>query len=120
MVFFLLATGLNVIEECAGMEWQDEEEEVLEKEYDCIICNTTSPSTESNPIGLVVLLQSTSVVGHRRKGQERPALPLSDSERARHLASRDATLAAEYFRRHHEMDQHFDSVSMKDAQMSHE
>jgi E3 ubiquitin-protein ligase UBR3 len=42
------------------MEWQEEEEVVLEKEYDCIICNTTSPSTESNPIGLVVLLQVIS------------------------------------------------------------
>lgn len=39
------------------MEWQEEEEEVLEKEYDCSICNITSPSTESNPMGLVVLLQ---------------------------------------------------------------
>lgn len=50
--FFIL-----ILDECAGMEWQDEEEEVLEKEYVCSICNITSPSTESNPIGLVVLLQ---------------------------------------------------------------
>lgn len=47
----------NSVDECAGMEWQEEEEEVLEKEYDCSICNITSPSTESNPMGLVVLLQ---------------------------------------------------------------
>ena len=35
-------------------EDDDDDEELLqarEKEYDCIICNTTGPSTESNPIG---------------------------------------------------------------------
>lgn len=39
------------------MDWREEEEQPHEKEYDCIICNTTSPSAEENPIGLVVLVQ---------------------------------------------------------------
>lgn len=45
-------------------EWQ---EKPREKEYVCIICNNTSPSTEGNPIGLVVLVESSGVIGHRRK-----------------------------------------------------
>lgn len=27
------------------------------KEYDCVICNQTSPSTEDKPMGLVILIQ---------------------------------------------------------------
>lgn len=50
-----------------GMECCDDEEEEKEREYICIICNRTSPSTEWNPIGLVVLVESSGVIGHRRK-----------------------------------------------------
>lgn len=56
------------------------EEVTREKEYDCIICNLTSPSTEDNPIGLVVLIESSGVIGHRRKHGERFNLPLTDVE----------------------------------------
>ncbi|GAB0095755.1 E3 ubiquitin-protein ligase [Sergentomyia squamirostris] len=69
-----------------AMDCCDEEEEgeqAREKEYDCIICNRTSPSTENDPIGLVVLVESSSVVGHRRKTAERFALPLTDQEKDR-------------------------------------
>ena len=39
-------------------------------EYDCVICNQTGPSTPTNPIGLVILLQASSLLGHRRgKGE---------------------------------------------------
>lgn len=41
--------------EGGGMEW--EEEEAVEKDYDCVICNTTAPTSAQDPIGLVVLLQ---------------------------------------------------------------
>lgn len=41
--------------DAAAMEW--EEEEAVEKDYDCVICNTTAPTTAADPIGLVVLLQ---------------------------------------------------------------
>lgn len=55
----------------AGMECCDDDEEEIElpreKEYVCIICNRTGPSTESNPVGLVVLVESSGVIGHRRK-----------------------------------------------------
>uniref|UniRef100_A0A2M4A6W9 E3 ubiquitin-protein ligase n=1 Tax=Anopheles triannulatus TaxID=58253 RepID=A0A2M4A6W9_9DIPT len=68
-----------------------------EKEYDCIICNTSGPSTESNPIGLVVLVESSSVVGHRRNTTERFALPLCAEDRTR--LERNVTLAGEYQKR---------------------
>lgn len=54
--------------ECCENDVEEEyEEQPREKEYDCIICNRTSPSTESSPIGLVVLVESSGVIGHRRK-----------------------------------------------------
>lgn len=48
--------------------------------YDCVICNVCSPSTEAKPMGLVVLVQATSVLGHRRRQTqpERDNLPVSD------------------------------------------
>lgn len=41
--------------EVGAMDW--EEEEAVERDYDCVICNTTAPTTPADPIGLVVLLQ---------------------------------------------------------------
>lgn len=48
--------------------------------YDCVICNVCSPSTERTPMGLVVLVQATSVLGHRRRQTqpERDLLPTSE------------------------------------------
>ncbi|XP_046801824.1 E3 ubiquitin-protein ligase Ubr3 [Lucilia cuprina] len=83
----------------AGMEEEEDlyEEQPREKEYDCIICNCTTPSTESNPIGLVVLVESSGIVGHRRRITERLPLPLSpeDEERLKH----STRLATEFNRR---------------------
>lgn len=56
------------------------EEMVREKEYTCIICNRTTPSNESNPVCLIVLRESTGVLGHRRLHGEALKLPLSDSD----------------------------------------
>ncbi|XP_039960513.1 E3 ubiquitin-protein ligase Ubr3 isoform X1 [Bactrocera tryoni] len=73
------------------------EEQPREKEYDCIICNCTTPSTESNPIGLVVLVESSGIVGHRRRTAERLPLPLclEDEERLKQTTR----LAIEFNRR---------------------
>lgn len=83
----------------AGMEEEEDfyEEQPREKEYDCIICNCTTPSTEANPIGLVVLVESSGIVGHRRRISERLPLPLSpeDEERLKH----STRLATEFNRR---------------------
>uniref|UniRef100_W5KV98 E3 ubiquitin-protein ligase n=1 Tax=Astyanax mexicanus TaxID=7994 RepID=W5KV98_ASTMX len=54
------------------------ESEVL---YDCVICGQSGPSTEDRPTGLVVLLQASSVLGHRCRSDEAKRLPTSDEER---------------------------------------
>lgn len=53
------------------------ESEIL---YDCVICGQSGPSTEDRPTGLVVLLQASSVLGHRCKSTEPKNLPTSDEE----------------------------------------
>ncbi|KAJ8969229.1 hypothetical protein NQ317_002184, partial [Molorchus minor] len=92
-------------------EGMDEEILVSKQEYDCVICNQSTPSTEEKPMGLVVLIQATSVIGHRRRyGQpERSVLPTCEDERE--LLRRDDTLAAEFDRRVEELDRHFDPQS---------
>ncbi|XP_017029164.1 E3 ubiquitin-protein ligase Ubr3 isoform X1 [Drosophila kikkawai] len=84
-----------------GLEDDDEEElyeeQPREKEYDCIICNCTTPSTESNPIGLVVLVESSGIVGHRRRIPERLPLPLNVEDE--YQLAHATRLAAEFGRR---------------------
>ncbi|XP_017085312.1 E3 ubiquitin-protein ligase Ubr3 isoform X2 [Drosophila eugracilis] len=84
-----------------GAEDEDDEElyeeQPREKEYDCIICNCTTPSTESNPIGLVVLVESSGIVGHRRRIAERLPLPLNEDDESR--LKHSTRLAAEFSRR---------------------
>ncbi|KAG7466885.1 hypothetical protein MATL_G00147050 [Megalops atlanticus] len=53
------------------------ESEVL---YDCVICGQSGPSTDQRPMGLVVLLQATSVLGHRRRSDQAQNLPTSEEE----------------------------------------
>lgn len=72
-------------------------EEAREKEYDCIICNRTGPSLETNPIGLVVLVESSSIVGHRRKTPDRFPLPICDEEKA--IPGRNVRLSSEFRKR---------------------
>ncbi|CAG9863571.1 unnamed protein product [Phyllotreta striolata] len=90
-----------------------EEEEKISKqqEYDCVICNQSSPSTEEHPMGLVVLIQATSIIGHMRRNEqpERTVLPTCEDE-SESLRKGD-TLAAEYDRKIDELDRHFDPQS---------
>lgn len=74
-----------------------DEEEAREKEYDCIICNRTGPSLESDPIGLVVLVESSSIVGHRRKTPNRFPLPVCDEDKA--IPGRNTRLSSEFKKR---------------------
>ncbi|XP_063964911.1 E3 ubiquitin-protein ligase ubr3-like isoform X1 [Lytechinus pictus] len=46
------------------------------KEYECVICGQTSPSTAAKPIGLVVLMQATNVLGQRCLKDQRIPLPI--------------------------------------------
>ncbi|KAH8281298.1 hypothetical protein KR018_008288, partial [Drosophila ironensis] len=84
-----------------GLEDEEEddlyEEQPREKEYDCIICNCTTSSTESNPIGLVVLVESSGIVGHRRRLADRLPLPLNVDDEYR--LAHSTRLAAEFGRR---------------------
>lgn len=89
-------------------EPENVEEVTREKEYDCIICNLTSPSTESNPIGLVVLIESSGVIGHRRRHGERFNLPLTDDEAKSTTNERFAT---ECTKRNHLLTRHFGEES---------
>ncbi|XP_068083669.1 E3 ubiquitin-protein ligase Ubr3 isoform X2 [Anabrus simplex] len=95
----------------AGMDYEDEGATLLasKKEYDCVICNQTTPSTEEKPMGLVVLLQATSVLGHKRKGLEHAVLPTCDEERQN--LRRDDSLASDFDRRVEELSMQFDSFS---------
>lgn len=80
-----------------GSHHSNDEPRCREKEYVCIICNNTSPSTEANPIGLVVLVESSGVIGHRRKPGERFALPLCDDDQSK--PNRHVRLSSEFTRR---------------------
>lgn len=93
------------------MDSSEEKVPVGKQEYDCVICNQTTASTEDKPMGLAVLVQATSVVGHRRRQGfgDRVILPTCDEERE--IFRRDDTLAAEFDRRVEELDRHFDQVS---------
>lgn len=102
---FLAAVGAGAAD---VMDWEDEPQ----RDYDCVICNTTAPSTPQDPVGLVVLLQSTSVLGHRRRRGSGPArLPLSEPERERLARQRRATAAAHLQRLHDELGPYFDRES---------
>lgn len=94
----------------SGMDWTAEEDSVLtnKQEYHCVICNQTTPSTEDKPMGLVVLVQASSVLGHRRRyGQgDRAVLPTSEEEKF--SLRRDDIQASEFDRRVEEFDRHFD------------
>uniref|UniRef100_A0A0A9XB67 E3 ubiquitin-protein ligase n=2 Tax=Lygus hesperus TaxID=30085 RepID=A0A0A9XB67_LYGHE len=79
------------------------------KEYDCVICSQTSPSTEEKPMGLAVLVQATSVLGHRRKTAEPCVLPTSDEERF--TLRRHDTQAAAFDRQVEELSRQFDQMS---------
>ncbi|KAG5894127.1 hypothetical protein JTB14_004065 [Gonioctena quinquepunctata] len=92
-------------------EEMDTEVLVKQQEYDCVICNQSTPSTEDQPMGLVVLIQATSVIGNRRRYSqpERSVLPTTEDERE--FLRRDDTLSAEFDKRTFELDGHFDPQS---------
>ncbi|XP_075237272.1 ubr3 ubiquitin ligase isoform X2 [Lycorma delicatula] len=96
-----------------GMDWEggDDASHVRsnKKEYDCVICNQTTPSTDDKLMGLAVLVQATSVLGHKRKGAEPAVLPTSDEEYKNF--HRDDTLACDFDRRIEELDRQFDKLS---------
>ncbi|XP_075927773.1 E3 ubiquitin-protein ligase UBR3 isoform X3 [Petromyzon marinus] len=57
--------------------WERPCEEVV---LDCVTCGQRGASTAQRPLGLIVLLQATSVLGHRRRSDERKRLPTREGE----------------------------------------
>ncbi|XP_072397284.1 E3 ubiquitin-protein ligase Ubr3 [Diabrotica undecimpunctata] len=103
-------------DDAAEEEEEEEEEEVAkQQEYDCVICNQSSPSTEEQPMGLVVLIQATSIIAHMRRHDqpERSVLPTCEEEQSSffYKDDRGTSLGAECDRRIDELDRHFDPQS---------
>ncbi len=55
---------------------------VKAKEYTCCHCLTQTSATEAKPIGLVTLIQSTSVLAHKHESTNHLVLPTSEEEEA--------------------------------------
>ncbi|EGI67359.1 E3 ubiquitin-protein ligase UBR3 [Acromyrmex echinatior] len=97
--------------DASGMDWDQEENETKltsKKEYDCVICNQTTPSSEDKPMGLVVLVQATSIIGHERQQSDRLVLPTSDEDPP---IPKGDTRGAHFDRRMDEMNRLFDTLS---------
>ncbi|KAL6258401.1 hypothetical protein P5V15_010359 [Pogonomyrmex californicus] len=95
----------------SGMDWDQEENKTKltsKKEYDCVICNQTTPSSEDKPMGLVVLVQATSIIGHERQQSDRLVLPTSDEDPP---IPKGDTRGAHFDRRMEEMNNLFDTLS---------
>ncbi|XP_017759565.1 PREDICTED: E3 ubiquitin-protein ligase UBR3 isoform X2 [Eufriesea mexicana] len=96
----------------SGMDWDQKDNATKltsKKEYDCVICSQSSPSTEDNPMGLVVLVQGTSVIGHERQQPDRLVLPTSDEDPP--IPECD-TRGAYFDRRMNAMGRHFNAMSL--------
>ncbi|XP_012826537.1 E3 ubiquitin-protein ligase UBR3 isoform X2 [Xenopus tropicalis] len=78
--FMETAMDVESPESDVAMEIAGAEQHVAEPIYDCVICGQSGPSTEDRPLGLVVLLQASSVLGHRRKSTEPKKLPTTEEE----------------------------------------
>ncbi|XP_011496807.1 PREDICTED: E3 ubiquitin-protein ligase UBR3 [Ceratosolen solmsi marchali] len=95
------------------MDWDSDEGQTKmasKKEYDCVICNQTTPSSEDKPMGLVVLVQATSVIGHERQHPERLTLPTSDDDPPIRQPN-DDTRGAHFDYRIDELNRSFDTLS---------
>ncbi|XP_071446964.1 E3 ubiquitin-protein ligase Ubr3 isoform X2 [Hetaerina americana] len=102
--------AMEADEGMGGMDWNEDSTLLAsKKEYDCVICNQTTPSTEEKPMGLAVLVQATSVVGHKRRLMEAPILPTNKEEK--HDLKKQDSLACEFDRRISELSRHFDTSS---------
>ncbi len=65
------------------------------EEYTCCHCLSTAPASEERPIGLVALIQSSSVLAHRHHKTGHLALPTSDEEEERLRQAFEGSLGTE-------------------------
>ncbi|KAK2143057.1 hypothetical protein LSH36_882g00050 [Paralvinella palmiformis] len=90
----------------------DEETEVQqrimkEQVYDCVICNQTTSSNEDRPVGLVTLLQPTSVLGHRRRADNPVGLKVTEKG----VIQNGATFAKHFREKLHYLEYEFEESS---------
>jgi len=95
------------IDEDENMQEEEVKPSPTERLYDCCICYESTPSTEERLVGLVVLLQPTSVLGHRRWSNEQPTVPVSD----RKHTPKPVSCATEAEKRLHLLLNHYGEVS---------
>ncbi len=73
------------------------------EEYTCCHCLSSAPASEDRPIGLVALIQSTSVLAHRHHKTGHLALPTSEEEEERLRQAFEGSLGTELTDRFNEM-----------------
>jgi E3 ubiquitin-protein ligase UBR3 len=120
--FFFFSNQINAFHFSEGseMDWSEEDNTVMSKiEYDCVICSQSSPSTEEKPMGLVVLLQASSIIGHRKRNAEPESLPITEEQRLHFVKSRENTLVSEFVKRGEHLSREFESVSWQLVRNSH-
>ena len=66
------------------------------KLYHCCHCKTEEPASDDRPIGLVTLIQSTSVLAHKHRSDEHLVLPTSDEEAANLAPPSSGSLGREF------------------------
>lgn len=77
------------------------------QKYTCCLCLMTEPAREDKPMGLVALIQSTSVLAHRRRGSDGLPLPTTDEEEAMVPIELEKSLGNEYARTFYKMSEAF-------------
>lgn len=81
----------------------------VDKEYECVICGQTTPSEEERPVGMVVLLQATSVLGHMHQEEVMfRNLPCNDEERLQ--LKKEGSLSLHMEQLIEEFNRHFDNT----------
>ncbi|XP_023241163.1 E3 ubiquitin-protein ligase ubr3-like, partial [Centruroides sculpturatus] len=97
--------------EAANSKEKEKQETILtiEREYECVICGQTTPSEEERPVGMVVLLQATSVLGHMQQEDIMLRnLPCNDEERLQ--LKKEGSLALYMEQLIEEFNKHFDNT----------
>lgn len=80
-------------------------------EYTCCHCRLPTPATESRPIGLVTLIQSSSVLAHKHKSVNHLVLPTTEEEENSLPPSWSDSLGLQYEELFAEMNKAFDASS---------
>ena len=81
------------------------------KEFYCVHCHQTQPSTPDKPIGFVVLLQASSVLGHKHSDNNYLKLPVTEDELREHQRRLEESLGTSTMERDELLSSNFDKKS---------